>query len=88
MKTGKKKLSIAHCKEILNKDGYNYTDEQMESIRDFPYVMAGIQLEHFESMESQEDNLPSDSFPDVKAGRSEKNGLSTEFAKIKDKSKK
>jgi hypothetical protein len=54
-----------------NGDGYNYTDEQVESIRDFLYLMAEIQLEHFESMESQEDNLPSDNLP-VKAGRSVK----------------
>lgn len=52
----KKKLSIEYCKSILNKDGYNYTDEQVEQIRDFLYLLADIQYQHFNMTEHEEES--------------------------------
>jgi hypothetical protein len=39
------KLSIKECRKILGKNA-NYTDEQIEKIRDFLYVLGEIQLRH------------------------------------------
>lgn len=39
---GREKLSLAHCKKVLNRNGNNYTDEQIINIRDFLYAMASI----------------------------------------------
>ncbi|MBI3502836.1 MAG: hypothetical protein HY063_13680 [Bacteroidetes bacterium] len=37
------KLSLEQSKKILNRNGNNYTDEQIIIIRDFIYTMATIQ---------------------------------------------
>lgn len=42
-----KKLSMEHCKKILNSNGRNYTDEQVLIIRDFLYTMATIDYLYF-----------------------------------------
>lgn len=36
------KLSLDKCKKILNSTGLNYSDEEIESIRDFLYLLAAI----------------------------------------------
>lgn len=38
-------MSIERCKKLLGKDA-RYTDEQVEKIRDFLYVLAEIQLQN------------------------------------------
>lgn len=40
--TVREKLSLAHCKNILNRNGKNYTDAEVILIRDFLYAMATI----------------------------------------------
>lgn len=40
-----KKMSLTACKKILNKDGLNYTDEEIIKIRDWLYVMAEIAID-------------------------------------------
>jgi hypothetical protein len=42
-----KKLSIEECKEILNADGKNYTDADVEILRNLLYTLAEIELEDF-----------------------------------------
>ena len=37
-----KKLSIAHCRKVLSKDGSIYSDEEIVIIRDFLYQMAWL----------------------------------------------
>lgn len=39
------KLSIEKCRKLLGNNVY-YTDEQIEKIRDFLYVLGEIQLQH------------------------------------------
>lgn len=36
------KLSLEHCRKVLNTDGNNYSDEEILEIRDFIYAMATI----------------------------------------------
>jgi hypothetical protein len=43
----KEKISLKKCKEILNKKGDKYSDEQVLAIRDFLYEMAQIDYEVF-----------------------------------------
>ena len=42
-----KKLSLAHCRKVLNKNGNRYTDEEILKIRDFLYTMDQIEYEFF-----------------------------------------
>lgn len=45
-----KKLSIEHCRRVLEKSGKeNLTDEQVERIRDALYVIADVQINHSKS---------------------------------------
>jgi hypothetical protein len=46
------KISIARCWEILNRNGLNYTDEEICKIRDFLYSLVEIVRE--EGMEQQQ----------------------------------
>ncbi|HSH64783.1 MAG TPA: hypothetical protein VLB84_03080 [Bacteroidia bacterium] len=50
MKTIKEseRLSLTTCKKILNKNGNNYTDEQIIGIRNWLYFMSEIALEIME----------------------------------------
>jgi hypothetical protein len=41
-------LSIARCKALLNKNGNNYKDEEVEKIRNFLYTLAKIEYRHFQ----------------------------------------
>ncbi|HXB40689.1 MAG TPA: hypothetical protein VNZ49_09110 [Bacteroidia bacterium] len=40
-------LSITESKKILNKNGLNYSDEEINKIREFIYVLAEIDYEIF-----------------------------------------
>ena len=40
-------LSITESKKILNRNGLNYTDEEINQIREFIYVLAEIDYEIF-----------------------------------------
>ncbi len=50
------KLSIEYCRKILNKNGFNYTDEQVEKIRDFLYILADIELQNLKKIEHEEES--------------------------------
>lgn len=50
------KLSIAYCRNILNKNGFNYNDQQVEKIRDFLYILADIELQNLKKIEHEEES--------------------------------
>ena len=39
-----RKVSVEQCKKMLNKNDNNYTDEEVEKIRDFLYVLVHIEM--------------------------------------------
>lgn len=39
-----RKMSMLACKKILNKDGLDYTDEEIIKIRDWLYLMAELAI--------------------------------------------
>lgn len=41
------KLSLEHCKKVLNQDGLNFDDKEIIMIRDFLYAMAMIDYSNF-----------------------------------------
>lgn len=41
------KVSIEKCRKILNKSGCNYTDKEIEKIREFLYILGEIEYEHY-----------------------------------------
>lgn len=43
----KSKISLQECKAILNKNGENFSDEEVKSIRDFLYSLIEIDYFHF-----------------------------------------
>lgn len=52
------RLDLAACKEILNANGNNYTDEEILRIRDYLYQLAEIQCRHFKQWQTeQSDNV-------------------------------
>jgi hypothetical protein len=56
-----KKFSVAQCKEILEKNGAHYTDEEIEKIRDLLYRLVEIDHKNYryqtEKGKKQEKNL-------------------------------
>ncbi|MBI5373526.1 MAG: hypothetical protein HZA79_15990 [Sphingobacteriales bacterium] len=50
-------ISFETCKEILNSNGNQYTDEEIYKIREYMYQLAEIQVRHFKQW--QEDQLHS-----------------------------
>ncbi|MBI1838678.1 MAG: hypothetical protein HYR91_15545 [Flavobacteriia bacterium] len=48
-----KKVSAEQLKKILNKNGNNYTDEEVEKIREFLYLLAHIELEHIKRQKEE-----------------------------------
>lgn len=44
-----KKLSITHCRKVLNRNGNNHSDEQIQKIRDFLYFIAEMEYENFKN---------------------------------------
>lgn len=47
------KIPLNKCREILNKNGLNYTDEEVEKIRDFLYHLAQVGVEEMENKQSR-----------------------------------
>ena len=60
----KSKISLQECKAILNKNGENFSDEDVKSIRDFLYSLIEIDYFHFQKClkvkTEQEINFESD----------------------------
>ena len=46
-KNESKKFSLERCKKTLNKNGNNYSDEEVKKIRDFLYFIAEMEFENF-----------------------------------------
>ncbi|MBN8687722.1 MAG: hypothetical protein J0M10_11900 [Chitinophagales bacterium] len=40
-------ISLETCKEILNVNGNQYTDEEIYKIREYMYQLVEIQIRHF-----------------------------------------
>lgn len=49
LKSKKRKISVEECKKMLNKNGNNYTDEEVVKIRDFLYVLVHIEMEYIKT---------------------------------------
>lgn len=47
------KVSIEQCREIMNRDGVEYTDEELLVIRDFMYLIVDITRSHYERVQDQ-----------------------------------
>ncbi|MDZ4792831.1 MAG: hypothetical protein SGI83_01000 [Bacteroidota bacterium] len=47
------KVSIEQCREIMNRDGLKYTDEELHVIRDFMYLIADITRSHYERIQEK-----------------------------------
>ncbi len=47
------KLSLEECKSILNTKGRNYTDEEIEKVRDYLYLLAEIECRYFEQWQNE-----------------------------------
>jgi len=41
------RLSLSHCRKVLNRNGNQYTDEEIIAIRDFLYIMATLDYRFF-----------------------------------------
>ena len=54
METSERKLTVEECRSILNKNGIEYTNEEIIQIRDFLYLMAEITSNNFQRMKDQE----------------------------------
>ena len=46
-------LTIEKSKEMLNKDGLNYTDEEVKKIREFIYILAEIDYQLFKRKQDE-----------------------------------
>lgn len=55
-------LSVEQCKKILGERARNYTDEQLEAIRDELYILAGLAFEHWKHCSSTKGEEKSSSF--------------------------
>jgi hypothetical protein len=53
-----KKLSIEYCQKKLKKNGLNFSDKQVELIRDFLYLLAEIEYEHYKKISHEEESNP------------------------------
>ena len=52
------RLDLATCKEILNVNGNEYTDEEICRIRDYLYQLVEIQCRHFKQWQAEQfDNV-------------------------------
>lgn len=50
-------ISITDCKRILNRNGNNFTDDEIQQIRDFLIVLAEVQHSHFKSKENEKSDI-------------------------------
>ena len=46
-------LSFERCKQILNSEGNNYTDEQIKNISEFIYQLAKVDVEFFKKSQNE-----------------------------------
>ena len=46
-------LTIEKSKEMLNRDGLNYTDEEVKQIREFIYILAEIDYQLFKRKQDE-----------------------------------
>lgn len=51
------KLDFVSCKQILNANGNEYTDEQIQNICDYLYQIAEIQCRHFKYWQQENENV-------------------------------
>jgi hypothetical protein len=58
-------LSVEQCKRILGERAKNYTDEQLEAIRDELYILAGLAFEHWKRYSSAKTEEKSSAFAGV-----------------------
>jgi hypothetical protein len=49
-------LSKEECKKILNRNGNNYTDDQVRDIRELLILLAQIEVKTLEKINSDEDS--------------------------------
>lgn len=57
MNAGKfEKVSILKCKNVLKRHGYNYTDKEIEKIRDFLYLLGEIEYEQYLKKHNENSN--------------------------------
>jgi hypothetical protein len=55
-------LSLEQCKKILGERARNYTDGQLEGIRDELYILAGLAFEHWKHCSSTKAEEKSSAF--------------------------
>lgn len=55
-------LSLEQCKKNLGERARNYTDEQLEAIRDELYILAGLAFEHWKHCSSTKAEEKSSAF--------------------------
>ncbi len=48
------RLSIEHGQKVLKKKGVALTDEQVEKVRDFLYLLAEIEYEYYQKESNRE----------------------------------
>ena len=53
-----KKFSIEYCQKKLGKKGVNFTGKQVEQIRDFLYLLAEIEYQHYKKISHEEESNP------------------------------
>lgn len=51
MKNNAKPVSLDQCRAIMNKNGIEYTDEELLKIRDFMYRVLEITTAHYERVQ-------------------------------------
>jgi hypothetical protein len=49
-------LSDEECKRILNRNGEEYTDDQIREIKEFLWMLAQIEVKTIEKIDSDEDS--------------------------------
>lgn len=47
-------FSLQACKKILNRNGNQYTDEEIYKIRDYLYQLVEIQVRHFKQWQAEQ----------------------------------
>ena len=50
-----RKVSFEQCKKLLNRNGNDYTDEEVEMIRNFLYILAHIEMEYIKTRINHEE---------------------------------
>jgi hypothetical protein len=50
-------ISLTECRRILNRNGNNYSDEEVLKIRDYLIVLAELQYSHYKSKVDEKGDL-------------------------------